>query len=126
MIQSQTILDVADNSGVKSIKCIQILGGFKKRYGFFGSLIRGSIQELKHKNNKKTGFKKGDLVFAIVVQTKSRLKRQDGQTVRFFKNSGVIVDKQLKPLATRVLTPVCSELRKKKNAKLLSLAQSIL
>lgn len=126
MIQTQTILEVADNSGVKTIRCIKVLGGYQKRYGTFSNVIRASIQELKQKNNKKTGLKKGDLVFAVVVQTRSKFKRKDGQTIRFFKNSAVIVDKQAKPVATRVLTPLCSELRKNKHVKLLSLAPSVL
>ncbi|KAH8042892.1 50S ribosomal protein L14 (mitochondrion) [Aureococcus anophagefferens] len=126
MIQTQTIVDVVDNSGVKTLRCIKVLGGFKKRYGVFGNLIRASIQELRQKGNKKLGLKKGDLVFAVVVQTRSQLKRKDGQVFKFFKNSAVIVDKQMKPLATRVLTPLCNELRHKKSIKLLSLAPSIL
>ena len=126
MIQTQTIVDVVENSGVKALRCIKVLGGFKKRYGVFGNLIRASIQELRQKGNKKLGLKKGDLVFAVVVQTRSQLKRKDGQVFKFFKNSAVIVDKQMKPLATRVLTPLCNELRHKKSIKLLSLAPSIL
>jgi len=114
MIQTQTIVDVVDNSGAKSLRCIKVLGGFKKRYGLLGSVIRASIQELRHKSNKKSGFKKGDLVFAVVVQLKSTQKRKDGQTFNFLKNSAVIVDKQMKPLATRVLIPLSNELRQKK------------
>jgi large subunit ribosomal protein L14 len=125
MIQAQTMLNVADNSGIKKVKCIKIIGGYKKRYGFFSNLLRGSVQELQQKNNKKTSLKKGDVIYAVILQTRSRLKRKDGQTFRFFKNSVVIVDKQEKPLATRVVTPIYSELRKKKNTKLLSLAQSV-
>ena len=125
MIQTQTMLNVTDNSGVKKVKCIKILGGYKKRYGLFSALLRGSIQELRYKINKKTSLKKGDIIFAVVVQARSRLKRKDGQTVKFFKNSVVIVDRQEKPLATRALTPFFSELRKKKGIRLLSLAQSV-
>ena len=122
MIQTQTIVDVVDNSGAKSLRCIKVLGGFKKRYGLLGSVIRASIQELRHKSNKKSGFKKGDLVFAVVVQLKSTQKRKDGQTFNFLKNSAVIVDKQMKPLATRVLIPLSNELRQKNFVKLVSLA----
>jgi large subunit ribosomal protein L14 len=122
MIQTQTIIDVVDNSGAKSLRCIKVLGGFKKRYGILGSVIRASIQELRHKSNKKSGFKKGDLVFAVVVQLKSPQKRKDGQTFNFLKNSAVIVDKQMKPLATRVLIPLSHELRQKNFVKLVSLA----
>ena len=78
MIQTQTIVDVVDNSGAKSLRCIKVFGGFKKRYGVLGSVIRASIQELRHKSNKKSGFKKGDLVFAFVVQVRSKSKRKDG------------------------------------------------
>jgi len=126
MIQTQTIVDVVDNSGVKTLRCIKVLGGFKKRYGVFGNLIRASIQELRQKSNKKLGLKKGDIVFAVVVQTKSQFKRKDGQAFKYFKNSAVIVDKQMKPLATRILTPLCNELRQKNTVKLVSLAPSIL
>ena len=126
MIQTQTTVDVVDNSGVKTLRCIKVLGGFKKRYGVFGSLIRASIQEMRHKNNKKMGLKKGDLVFAALVQTRFRLKRKDGQKLSFYKNSAVIVDKQMKPLATRILTPLCNELRQNKSVKFASLAPSIL
>ena len=122
MIQTQTNVDVVDNSGAKSLRCIKVLGGFKKRYGLLGSVIRASIQELRHKSNKKSGFKKGDLVFAVVVQLKSTQKRKDGQTFNFLKNSAVIVDKQMKPLATRVLIPLGNELRQKNFVKLVSLA----
>ena len=122
MIQTQTIVDVVDNSGAKSLRCIKVLGGFKKRYGLLGSVIRASIQELRHKSNKKSGFKKGDLVFAVVVQLKSTQKSKDGQTFNFLKNSAVIVDKQMKPLATRVLIPLGNELRQKNFVKLVSLA----
>jgi large subunit ribosomal protein L14 len=124
MIQTQTVLEVIDNSGVKIITCIKVLGGFKKRYGVFGNLIKGSIQELRKKNNKKLGLKKGNIVFAIVVQTRSQIKRKDGQIFKFLKNSAVILDKQAKPLATRILTPLCNELRNEKLVKLLSLAPS--
>ncbi len=126
MIQTQTIVDVVDNSGVKTLRCIKVLGGSRKRYGVVGDLIRASIQELKQKNNKKLGLKKGDLVFAVVVQTRSQSTRKDGQVFKFFKNSAVIVDKQTKPLATRILTPLCNELRQKNSTKLISLAPSIL
>ena len=87
MIQTQTIVDVVDNSGAKSLRCIKVFGGFKKRYGVLGSVIRASIQELRHKSNKKSGFKKGDLVFALVVQVRSKSKRKDGQFFNSFKNS---------------------------------------
>jgi len=125
MIQIQTIVDVVDNSGVKSLKCIKVLGGFKKRYGIFGSVIRASIQELRHKSNKKLGFKKGDLVFAMIVQVRSKMRRKDGQVFNFLKNSAVIIDKQRKPLSTRILTPLCNELRQKNAVKLISLAPFI-
>ena len=86
MIQTQTIVDVVDNSGAKSLRCIKVFGGFKKRYGVLGGVIRASIQELRHKSNKKSGFKKGDLVFALVVQVRSKSKRKDGQFFNSFKN----------------------------------------
>jgi large subunit ribosomal protein L14 len=125
MIQTQTIVDVVDNSGAKSLRCIKVFGGFKKRYGVLGSVIRASIQELRHKSNKKSGFKKGDLVFALVVKVRSKSKRKDGQFFNSFKNSAVIIDKNLKPLSTRILIPICNEFRQKNSAKLVSLAPFI-
>ena len=124
MIQAQTILTVTDNSGIKKVKCIKIIGGFKKRYGKFGSMIRCSVQELK-KRNKKVIFKKGDLIFALIIQSVFQFKRQDGQRIKFFKNSVIIIDKQKKPSASRILSPICNEL-KLKNIKLLSLAETLL
>jgi large subunit ribosomal protein L14 len=124
MIQTQTTLSIVDNSGVKGVKCIKTVGS-KKRYAVVGSLVQCSIQELRYKKNKKIGFNKGGLVLGVVAQTRARLVRKDGQTLRFFNNSVVLVDKQRKPLSTRVLTPLCSELRGG-STKLLSLAQSVL
>jgi large subunit ribosomal protein L14 len=126
MIQNQTVLDVTDNSGVKTIRCIQVAGGFKKRYGVFGSTIKGAIQGLRQRNNKKLGLKKGNIVLAVVVQTRSQIKRKDGQILKFFKNSVVVVDKQLKPLSSRILTPLCNELRNKNFVPLLSIAPSVI
>lgn len=123
MIQSESLLRVVDNSGVKTIKCIQVLGGFKKRYASLGHVIRASIQEMRY---TKSGVKKGDLVFALIVQTRAPFKRKDGQKIQFFRNSAILVDLTQKPLASRCAIPFCKEFRQKKSIKLLSLASTIL
>lgn len=126
MIQPQTILDITDNSGVKKIRCLKILGGFQKRYGFNGSLLCASVKKLKHKKNKNSLYKRGDLVFAIITQTRSKLHRSDGERLNFLKNSAIVTDKQIKPVATRILNPLYSEFRKKKYSKLLSLTSILI
>lgn len=126
MIQPQTLLNVADNSGVKVLRCIKVLGGSKKQYGVVGDLIRGSVQKFKQKESKKAGLKKGDMVFALIVQTRFPWRRRDGQSLRIFRNSAVIVDKIGKPLASRILIPLPCEFKQKRNTKLVNLARSIL
>jgi large subunit ribosomal protein L14 len=124
MIQARTVLNVGDNSGVKTFRCIKILGGFKKRFGFVGTLLYGSILKLRKKRSKKTGFKKGDLVFALITTTK-RFKKLDGQWVFLYSNSVAIVDKNKKPFATRVFGSLCSDLRIRQCVKLMSLSTRV-
>jgi large subunit ribosomal protein L14 len=121
MIQVQTILDVADNSGIKKIKCLKILGGFQKRYGVIGSLVCGSVKKLKSNRSKSCTYKRGDLVLAVVVLTKSQILRFDGEKISFLKNSIILSNNQLRPQSTRIIKPLCSEFRKRKYIKLLSL-----
>lgn len=121
MIQKQTSLNIVDNSGVKKVKCI----GVKGRFGSLGSFVKGAVQEVKHKKAKKEALRKGSLLFSIVVQTRKKLKREDGQTFKFFKNSSVLVEKD-KFVGSRSLIPICNELRKYSNKKILNLAQFIL
>jgi large subunit ribosomal protein L14 len=119
MIQTETILHITDNSGIKKIRCLKVLGS-QKVYGFSGTVLCGSVNKLKHRKNKKIPFYRGNLVFVLIIQTKFFLRRIDGERVGFLRNAGVIVDKQLKPYASRIFNPLCSEFRKKRYAKLLS------
>ena len=123
MIQPESLLGVVDNSKVKTIKCVKVLGGFKKRYGVLGNLIRASIQGVRY---KKQAIKKGDLVLALIVQTRFPFKRKDGQKIQFLKNSAILLDTSQKPLASRCTIPFCKEFRQKKSIKLLSLASTVL
>lgn len=123
MLQSQTILKAQDNSGLKILKCIQITGSFKKRYGFFGDFLRVSV---KRNSGSKAERRKGDLAFALLVQSRFKLKRQDGQQINFLKNFGLVTDNNLKINLTRLSIPLCVELRKKQFSKLLILASCII
>jgi len=117
MIQTETILDITDNSGIRKIRCLKILGS---KYGSNGKILCGSVIKIKHRKNKKIPFFRGNLVFVLIIQTKFFLRRTDGERVVFLRNSGVIVDKKFKPHASRILNPICSEFRKKRYTKLLS------
>ena len=126
MIQVGSFLEVVDNLGVKTLKCIKIFGGYKKQYAKMGDLILCSIQKVNFKKSKKHKIKKGDLVFSILVQTKDYIKRSDGQQIKFLYNSVVILDKQKKIIATRISCPVCNEFNKKKLFKLISVTPQII
>jgi large subunit ribosomal protein L14 len=123
MIQTETILHIIDNSEIKKIRCLKILGS--QKLGFPGTILCGSVNKLKQKQNKKIPFFRGNLVFVLIIQTKFFLRRIDGERVCFLRNGGVIVDKQLKPYANRIFNPLCSEFRKKRYAKLLSAGISL-
>ena len=124
MIQTETILHITDNSGIKKIRCLKILGS-QKVYGFNGTVLCGSVNKLKHRKNKKIPFSRGNIVFVLIIQTKFFLRRIDGERVGFLRNAGVLVDNKLKPQANRIFNPLCSEFRKKRYAKLLSGATSL-
>lgn len=125
MIQTETLLHVTDNSGIKKIRCLKILGSHKTN-GFFGTVLCGSVFKLKHRKNKKFPLSRGNLVLVLITQTKFFLRRIDSERVGFLRNAGVIIDKQLKPQASRIFNPLCSELRKKRYSKLLSAGTSFL
>jgi large subunit ribosomal protein L14 len=125
MIQTETILDITDNSGIKKIRCLKILGS-QKVYGFSGTVLCGSVSKLKHRKNKKIPFYRGNLVFVLIIQTKFFLRRIDGERIGFLRNAGVIIDRQFKPHASRIFNPLCSEFRKKKYSKVLSGAHSLI
>ena len=122
MIQMQTNLDVADNSGARRVMCIKVLGGAKRRYAGVGDLIVVSVKEAIPRGR----VKKGDVLRAIVVRTSQGVKRRDGSLIRFDKNADVIVNKQSEPIGTRIFGPVPRELRAKNHMKIISLAPEVL
>jgi large subunit ribosomal protein L14 len=123
MIQIQTLLKVADNSGGKLVRCLKILKkGAKTRYGKIGDVIVVSVQQIRSKNKLTSKVKKGDVLHGVVVKTKSVLRRSVGLTISYSSNSVVLLNKQLKPLATRVLGVIPKELRNNKFSKIISLS----
>jgi large subunit ribosomal protein L14 len=122
MIQMQSNLEVADNSGARRVMCIKVLGGAKRRYAHVGDKIVVSVKEAIPRGR----VKKGDVLQAIVVRTSSPIKRKDGSTIRFDKNAAVIVNKQSEPIGTRIFGPVPRELRARNHMKIISLAPEVL
>ena len=122
MVQTTTTLDVADNSGAKTIMCIRVLGGTKRKYASIGDVIVVSIKEAIP--NAKV--KKGEVAKAVIVRTKKEVSRQDGSYIRFDTNSAVLVDKDNEPVGTRIFGPVARELRAKRFMKIISLAPEVL
>ena len=122
MIQQETRLKVADNSGAKVVQCFKVLGGSKKRYASIGDVIVVSI-----KSSTPGGMvKKGEVARAVVVRVKKEVRRRDGSYIRFDENAAVLIDNQQEPKGTRVFGPVARELREKKFMKILSLAPEVL
>jgi large subunit ribosomal protein L14 len=122
MIQMQTNLDVADNSGAKRVMCIKVLGGSKRRYATVGDIIVVSIKEAMPRGR----VKKGDVKKAVVVRVSKDIKRRDGSVIRFDTNAAVLVNNQGEPIGTRIFGPVPRELRAKNHMKIISLAPEVL
>ena len=106
MIQQQTKLKVSDNSGAKTVKCIKVLGGFKKRYAYTGDKIIVSVIELRNKSKKTSKVKKGEIFKALIIKSKTKEYQKDGSVICFNDNSVTLINKQNQPLASRILTPV--------------------
>lgn len=122
MIQAETKLSVADNSGAKRIYCIKVLGGSKRRYASVGDIIVVSVKEAIP-NSK---VKKGEVLKAVVVRTKKEIRRPDGSYIRFDDNSAVLINEQREPIGTRIFGPVARELRAHRFMKIISLAPEVL
>lgn len=122
MIQMQTFLDVADNSGARRVQCIKVLGGSKRRYAGIGDVIKISVKEAIPRGR----VKKGDVYHAVVVRTKKGVRRPDGSLIRFDSNSAVLLNNQLQPIGTRIFGPVTHELRTENFMKIISLAPEVL
>ncbi len=122
MIQTQTILEIADNSGARKVMCIKVLGGSKRRYARAGDIIKVAIKEAI-----PTGrVKKGQVAEAVVVRTKKDIKREDGSSIRFDDNAAVLVNTQKQPIGTRIFGPVSRELRSKNFMRIISLAPEVI
>ncbi len=121
MIQTQSFLDVADNSGAKRVQCIKVLGGSRRRYAHLGDVIVVSIKEALPGSK----VKKGDTAKAVVVRTARECRRADGSYIKFDDNSAVLINAQLEPVGTRIFGPVARELRGKKFMKIISLAPEV-
>ena len=122
MIQMQSRLDVADNTGAKSVMCIKVLGGSKRKYAGIGDIIVVSIKEAIPRGR----VKKGDVMKAVVVRTAKEIRRVDGSVIRFDTNAAVLIDNKKVPIGTRIFGPVPRELRAKNHMKIISLAPEVL
>ncbi len=122
MIQAETILNVADNSGAKKLYCIKVLGGTRRRYARVGDVIVVSVRE-SLPNSK---VKKGDVLRAVIVRTVKEIRRDDGSYIKFDENSAVLISPQNEPIGTRIFGPVARELRAKRFMKIISLAPEVL
>jgi large subunit ribosomal protein L14 len=122
MIQMQSNLEVADNSGAKRVMCIKVLGGSKRKYAAIGDVIVVSVKDAIPRGR----VKKGDVHRAVIVRTAKELRRADGTAIRFDRNAAVLINKQGEPIGTRIFGPVTRELRSKKFMKIVSLAPEVL
>ena len=122
MIQMQTVLNVADNSGAKKVACIKVLGGSKRRFASLGDVIVIAVKEAIP-NSK---VKKGDVMKAVIVRTVKEVRRADGSYLKFDDNSAVLISNQMEPIGTRIFGPVARELRAKQFMKIISLAPEVL
>lgn len=122
MIQAQTELEVADNSGARRVECFKVLGGSRRRYANIGDVIKVSVKDaIPHGKTKK-----GEVLNAVVVRTRQGIRRQDGSLIRFDKNAVVLLNNQLAPIGTRIFGPVTRELRNEQFMKIISLAPEVI
>lgn len=122
MIQMQTRLEVADNSGAKEVQCIKVLGGSHRRYANIGDVIKVSVKDAIPRGR----VKKGDVYNAVVVRTRKGVRRPDGSVIRFDTNAAVLLNDQMQPIGTRIFGPVTRELRTERFMKIISLAPEVL
>jgi large subunit ribosomal protein L14 len=122
MIQEETLLEVADNTGAKKVKCFRVPGGSGRRYAGVGDIIVASVKQ----SDPKASVKKGEVVKAVVVRTKSYVRRKDGTCIRFYDNSCVIIDEKQNPKGTRIFGPVAKEVRERGFVKIGSLAPEVI
>ena len=122
MIQMQSVLDVADNTGARSVMCIKVMGGSKRRYASIGDLIKVTVKDAIPRGK----VKKGDVYDAVVVRTRKGVRRADGSLIRFDRNAAVLLTPKMEPIGTRIFGPVTRELRTERFMKIVSLAPEVL
>lgn len=122
MIQMQSELEVADNSGARRVMCIKVLGGSHRRYASIGDVVRVSIKDAVPRGK----VKKGDVYLAVIVRTRKGIRRPDGSAIRFDSNAAVLLNAQFQPIGTRIFGPVTRELRSEKFMKIISLAEEVI
>jgi large subunit ribosomal protein L14 len=125
MIQQRTILRVSDNSGAKTVRCIKVLGGFKKKYAVLGDIIVVSVQQLRNKSKQTSKVKKKEVYQALIIRTKVGYRKNNGFNCLFSDNSVVLINKQGNPVSTRILGPVPKILKKKKFQKFISISAGL-
>ena len=126
MIQQQTILRVTDNSGAKTVKCIKVLNGFKRRFAILGDSIIVSVQKLRNKARSTSKVRKGEIHKAIIIRTKNKTIKKDGTSLFFQSNAVSLINKQGKPIASRIIGPIPKIFKKKKKIKFVSLSSGFI
>jgi large subunit ribosomal protein L14 len=126
MIQQQSILKVSDNSGAKIVRCLKVLGGFKKKYARLGDIVIVSVQQLRNKSKKTSKVKKREIYKALIVRTKSRFWRKTGYDTYFKENAVALLNKQGNPVGTRILGPMPKNLKKKNLQKFFSISAGLI
>ena len=122
MIQMQSVLDVADNSGARKVQCVKVLGGSRRRYAGIGDIIKISVKEAMPNSR----VRKGEVINAVVVRTRKGVRRNDGSLIRFDRNAAVLLNNQFQPVGTRIFGPVTRELRTERFMRIISLAPEVL
>ena len=126
MIQQQTVLKVADNSGAKTVRCIKVLGGFKKKIAKLGDTVIVSVQKLRNRSKKTSKIKKKEVCKALIIRTKSTYRKNTGISLGFNDNAVVLINKQGNPIGTRILGPIPKMLQKKSLQKFISIANGLI
>jgi len=126
MIQQQTILKVSDNSGAKTVKCIKVLGGFKRSHAVLGDIVVVSVQKLRNKSKKTSKVKRKEIYKALIIRTKTKLKKKDGSVIIFKENAVALINNSGKPVGTRIIGPIPKFLKKKKFQKFLGISTGLI
>lgn len=126
MIQQRTLLKVSDNSGAKTVRCLKVLGGFKKKHASLGDIIIVSIQQLRNKSKKTSKVKKKEIYKALVIRTKIKFAKKNGYKKFFKENAVALINKQENPVGTRILGPMPKHLKKKKLQKFISISTGLI